>query len=144
MKKSPKAPPASKKTPSKKATSRKPAPPRTRKEKIAALLVTGGENLRADRLTEPKKRNALSDYLTVLAMDKHSDAARQGVEHIVERYVAKARDATGSRQLDKAHGYLRRARFVLDAMKLRKWPQATFDALFAEYREAGQLLAAAR
>ncbi len=39
---------------------------------------------------------------------------------------------------------LRQARFVLDAMKLRKWPHATYDALFAEYREADQLLEAAR
>jgi hypothetical protein len=29
-------------------------------------------------------------------------------------------------------------------MKLRKWPQAIFNALFAEYREVDQLLAAAR
>ena len=138
-KKPPEAPSASKKT-----TSKKSARPRTREEKVAALLVTGGENLRAGRLTKPKKRNALSDYLTVLAIDKHNIAARRGVEHIVERYVAKAREATGSRQLEKANGYLRQARFVLDAMKLRKWPQAILDPLFAEYRKADKLLTAAR
>ncbi len=138
-KKPPEAPSASKKT-----TSKKSARPRTREEKVAALLVTGGKNLRAGRLTKPKKRNALSDYLTVLAIDKHNIAARRGVEHIVERYVAKAREATGSRQLEKANGYLRQARFVLDAMKLRKWPQAILDPLFAEYREADKLLTAAR
>ncbi len=77
-------------------------------------------------------------------MDKHNVAARRGVERIVERYVAKAREATGSRELEKANGYLRQARFVLDAMKLRKWPQAIFNALFAAYREVDQLLAAAR
>ena len=138
-KKPPEAPSASKKT-----TSKKSARPRTREEKVAALLVTGGKNLRAGRLTKPKKRNALSDYLTVLAIDKHNIAARRGVEHIVERYVAKAREATGSRQLEKANGYLRQARFVLDAMKLRKWPQAILNPLFDEYREADKLLTAAR
>ncbi len=138
-KKSAGAPPAPKKT-----TSKKPAPPRTREEKITVLLVTADENLQADRLTKPKKQNALSDFLTVLAMDKNNDAARQGIERIVERYVAKAGEATGARQLDQADGYLRQARFVLDAMKLRRWPQATYDALFAEYREADRLLAGAR
>jgi hypothetical protein len=138
-KKSPKAPPAKNKTASKKSTR-----PRTREEKIALLLVTADENLRADRLTKPKKQNALSDYLTVLAMDKNSHAARRGVERIVERYVAKAEQAIGAGQFDAADRDLRQARFVLDAMKLRKWPQAAYDALFTQYRATGRLLAMAR
>jgi hypothetical protein len=143
-KKSPKAPSTSNKTTPKKTTSKKAVQPRTRKEKVAALLISGAENLRADRLTKPKTRNALSDYLTALAIDKHSEAAHRGVEQIVQRYLAKARQATGSRQFDKASGHLGQARYVLDAMKLRKWPQITLDTLFTEYRQADQLLAAAR
>lgn len=143
-KKSPKAPPVSTKTTPKKTTSKKAARPRTREEKVAALLISGGENLRADRLTKPKERNALSDYLTALAIDKHNEAAHRGVEQIVQRYVAKARQATGSRQFDNASSFLHQARYVLDAMKLRKWPQVTFDTLFADFREASQVLAAAR
>ena len=143
-KKSPKAPPVSTKTTPKKTTSKKAVRPRTREEKVAALLISGGENLRADRLTEPKERNALSDYLTALAIDKHNEAAHRGVEQIVQRYVAKARQATGSRQFDKASSFLHQARYVLDAMKLRKWPQVTFDTLFADFREASRVLAAAR
>jgi hypothetical protein len=135
-KKSPKAPSTSNKTTPKKTTSKKAVQPRTRKEKVAALLISGAENLRADRLTKPKTRNALSDYLTAPAIDKHSEAA--------QRYLAKARQATGSRQFDKASGRLGQARYVLDAMKLRKWPQITLDTLFTEYRQADQLLAAAR
>ena len=143
-KKSPKAPSTSNKTTPKKTASKKAVQPRTRKEKVAALLISGAENLRADRLTKPKTRNALSDYLTALAIDKHSEAAHRGVEQIVQRYLAKARQATSSRQFDKASGHLGQARYVLDAMKLRKWPQITLDTLFTEYRQADQLLAAAR
>jgi serine/threonine protein kinase len=145
-----KAPPAPAKTPSKaapapkKTTAKKPAKPLTRKEKIVVLLAAGDENLRADRLNKPKKRNALSDYLTVLAIDKSNDHARLGVESIVERYLAKAQKATNARQFDKADSHLRQARFVLDAMKLRKWSQATYDTLFSRYREASRLLTAAR
>ena len=53
-------------------------------------------------------------------------------------------EATGSGQFDKASGYLKQARYVLDAMKLRRWPRDRYDALFQEYREAGRVLAAAR
>lgn len=107
------------------------------------LLAAGDENLRADRLSKPKKRNALSDYLTVLAIDKSNDHARLGVESIVERYLAKAQKATNARQFDKADSHLRQTRFVLDAMKLRKWSQATYDALFSQYRETSRLLTTA-
>ncbi len=138
-KKSPVAPLATNKT-----TPRKSTRPRTREAKIAALLVTADENLRADRLSKPKKQNALSDYLTVLAIDRNSDAARRGVEHIVERYMAKAGEAIAARQFDQADGYLRQARYVLDAMRLRKWSQTTYDALFADYRAASELVAVAR
>ncbi|TFH51233.1 MAG: hypothetical protein E4H01_00745 [Lysobacterales bacterium] len=100
--------------------------------------------MRADRLTKPKKSNALSDYLTVLAMDKNNDTAHQGVERIVSLYVTKARKATEARQFERANDHLRQARFVLDAMKLRRWPQATYGPLFTEYRETDSLLAAAR
>ena len=130
------------------------------------LLDSAAVHMGADRLTKPKKRNALSDYLTVLAIDKENAEARQGVENIVERYVAMAGDATlfarkdevetawkyvdrigdatGAGQLEKASGYLKQARFVLDAMKLRKWSRDRYDALFQAYREAGRVLAAAR
>jgi serine/threonine protein kinase len=130
--------------PPKDKTSKKSKQPRTRPEKIAALLATGDAHLQADRLTTPKKQNALRDYLTVLAMDSQNAAARRGVEKIVERYVAKGGQATSARDYDKANEYLRQARFVLDAMKLRKWPKGTYSALFGDYREASQLLAASR
>jgi hypothetical protein len=142
--------PAPIKKPSQSATAPKKAPaakstaPLTRQEKVAARLVTAEENLRAGRLTKPKRRNALGDYLTVLAMERDNAAARSGVEHIVELYVAKAQQATQARQLDAATSHLRQARFVLDAMELRKWPSDAYDALFAQYREADRLLAAAR
>jgi hypothetical protein len=125
-------------------TSKKSAQPRTREEKIAALLVAADENMRADRLTKPNKSNALSDYLTVLAMDKNNDTAHQGVERIASLYVTKARKAIEARQFEWANDHLREARFVLDAMKLRKWPQATYGPLFTEYRETNSLLAAVR
>ena len=91
-------------------------------EKVAARLITAEENLRAGRITKPKRRNALADYLTVLAMDRDNPAAHSGVEHIVELYVAKARQATQARSWTRPTGHLRQARFVLDAMELRKWP----------------------
>jgi hypothetical protein len=108
------------------------------------LLDSAAENMRADRLTKPKKQNALSDYLTVLAIEKENDDAHRGVEKIVERYVAMSGEATGAGQFDKAGGYLKQARYVLDAMKLRKWPGDRYDLLFQDYREAGRVLAAAR
>jgi hypothetical protein len=82
--------------------------------------------------------------MTVLAMDRNNDAARRGVEHIVGEYVSRAREATAAGRLDEAKEDLRQARFVLDDMEVRDWPRATYDALFAEYREADRLLAAAR
>jgi serine/threonine protein kinase len=126
------------------APEKKPAKPRTREEKVAALLVSGERHLRADRLTQPRRSNALSDYLTALAIDTDNAAARRGVEQIVKLYVGKIQQATQARQFDKANEYAGRARFVLDAMKLREWPSATYDALFADYREANRQLAAAR
>jgi serine/threonine protein kinase len=147
-KKSAKTQPPAKKSTTKKSTTtttaKKPAKPRTREEKVTVLLDSAAENMRADRLTKPKKKNALSDYLTVLAIDKDNDAAHLGVESIVERYVAMSGEATGAGQFDKASGYLKQARFVLDAMKLRKWSSDRYNALFQEYREAGRALAAAR
>lgn len=140
--------PASKPANSAPAPKKKPpgraSKPRTRAEKVAALLVSAEENLRADRLTTPKKRNALRDYLTALAIDKDSGAAHQGVENIVRQYVTRARTAIEARRFETANDNLHQARFVLDAMKLRKWPQATYDALFSEYRDTNQLLAASR
>jgi hypothetical protein len=138
-KKSPEAAPRASQTASKKTSQ-----PRTRAEQIEALLASGDAHLRADRLTKPKKKNALRDYLTVLAMDSQNEAARRGVERIVGRYVTKSETATNARDFEKANEYLRQARFVLDAMKLRKWPQASYNALFAEYRDANQLMATSR
>lgn len=80
----------------------------------------------------------------MLAIDKSDDHARLGVESIVERYLAKAQTATSARQFDKADSHLGQARFVLDAMKLRKWSQVTYDALLSQYRETSRLLTAAR
>ncbi len=132
------APPATKSSASKRPK------PRTRDEKVAALLATADSHMRANRLTEPKKSNALRDYLTVLAMDTDNDPAHRGVERIVERYVAMANQATGDGQYDKADVYLRQARFVLDAMELRKWPRANYKALFGDYIAATRTLSAAR
>jgi outer membrane biosynthesis protein TonB len=122
----------------------RPSKPRTRAEKVAALLESAQENFRADRLTTPKKRNALRDYLTALAIDKNSAAAHQGIENIVRQYVTRARTAIEARRFETANDNLHQARFVLDAMKLRRWPQATYGALFSEYRDANQLLAASQ
>jgi len=95
-------------------------------------------------LPEGYQQNAPSDYLTAFAIDKENSAAHRGVERIVERYAVMSREATGSGQFDKASGYLEQARFVLDAMKLRKWLGVRYDRLFHECREAGRVLAAAR
>lgn len=130
--------------PDKATTPTRRSEPRTREEKVAALLDSAAGHMDAGRLTEPKRRSALNDYLTVLAMDKGNGTARGGVETIVERSVAMAEEATRAGRLDQASQSLKQARFVLDAMKLRKWPAERYDALFQRYREAGQSLRAAR
>jgi serine/threonine protein kinase len=136
-----KAAPAPPKTTKKSDNARNKRKPMTRKEKVEQLLAQGNADLHAGRLTTPRKRNALYRYLTVVAMEPDNEAARRGVEKVVEKHLAAARVAANAGKTDLARKHLKQSRFVLEAMKLRKWPKDTLSFFYGELRELRQLLA---
>ncbi len=66
----------------------------------------------AHRLTTPAENSAYELYREVLRLDPDNDAARRGLEKIVERYIQFALDAVDRRQFSRARTMLKRARFV--------------------------------
>ena len=64
------------------------------------------------RLTTPANNSAFALYREVLRLDPGNDAARRGLEKIVERYVQFALDAVDRRQFARARTMLDRAKSV--------------------------------
>ena len=99
------------------------------------LLYAGLQALDADRLLTPEGSNAFDYFARALAIEKDSVIALEGIEAIVERYLALAREAIGNGSFDAAERMLGRARLVK--------PSAAGIALvqteLANERESGDL-----
>ena len=65
-----------------------------------------------DHLTFPEEGSAAQLYEELLALDPDNDAAKRGLEQIVERYVELALTAADRRQFARARSMLARARLV--------------------------------
>ncbi|MCZ6659382.1 MAG: hypothetical protein O7C67_19015 [Gammaproteobacteria bacterium] len=65
-----------------------------------------------DHLTFPEEGSAARLYEELLALDPDNDAAKRGLEQIVERYVELALTAADRRQFAQARSMLARARLV--------------------------------
>ncbi len=58
------------------------------RDTVQGLLQGAGEDLRADRLTTPEGQNAYDKYRQVLALEPGSRAAAEGIQFILDRYLA--------------------------------------------------------
>ena len=79
---------------------------------VEPILEQARAAFEAHRLTAPVENSALALYQEVLRLDPGNDAARWGLEKIVERYVRFALEAIERRQFPRARSMLARARLV--------------------------------
>ena len=99
-----------------KSTSQASSPPTTgNDEKLAAIkdhLVAAEAALTAFRLSTPADDNAYSHYQAVLELDSENTAAKEGIQHIVDRYAWLIDRAIKSENYGKAKVYLDRAKLI--------------------------------
>ncbi len=80
--------------------------------RILALLDEADQAMADKRLTTPEHYNAWSFYQRVLMLQPENAEARQGLDKIVERYLAWSRSASQRGKLSTARLYLQRASLV--------------------------------
>ncbi len=78
--------------------------------RVESLLNRAVALYAAGQLTEPEGENAAAIYRQVLQLDPGNDAARQGLDSVVQRTVAKAESAMFAGNQDQARAYLRQAK----------------------------------
>ena len=76
---------------------------------INTLLKRAGENLSANRLTDPPGQNALENFLAVLKIDPDNTQAQKGVDEIYQYYIRSANNMMALKKYDEADGDLWRA-----------------------------------
>ncbi|MEQ8485691.1 MAG: TonB family protein [Pseudomonadales bacterium] len=84
----------------------------TRLQRVEALLNQAVALYAAGRLTEPAGENAAETYRQVLAIDPGNDAARQGLDSVVQRAVANAESALFAGNVDQAKAHLQRVKAI--------------------------------
>lgn len=104
------------------------SPAEQRARMIARLLSRAERALARDRLLMPAYDNAYDRYARVLQLDPDNEAAELGMQAIVLRYLAMARDAAQRSRYQEAHRYLDRAATVLP-------DNAAVSAMIDEQRE---------
>ncbi len=85
---------------------------RQRQAKIDGLLAKAEQDMAALRLTNPTGSNALERYRAILALDPTNQAAQQGLNDIVSRYVELVARAGDAHQFEKAQQYLHQAEAI--------------------------------
>ena len=88
------------------------APKKNRKDRISKLLSSAKADVKANRLTSPKGRNAFEKYQEVLRLDSGNRVAMAGKEKIALKYVGLANGAMIKGSLDKAKNFLSKAESV--------------------------------
>lgn len=83
-----------------------------RLKRVESLLNQAVALYAAGKLTAPKGENAADVYRQVLELDPGNDAARQGLESVVQRVVANAESAMFADNVAQARVYLRQAKEI--------------------------------
>lgn len=83
-----------------------------RLERVETLLNRAVALYAAGRLVEPPDENAGMFYRQVLALDPGNQAARQGLESVVQRVVANAESAMYAGNVEQARVYLQQAKAI--------------------------------
>ncbi|MGH8625246.1 MAG: protein kinase domain-containing protein [Gammaproteobacteria bacterium] len=78
-------------------------------ERVADLLGLARRDLHELRLTNPKGDNALERFRAVLDLEPKNPAANEGIQHIVQRYLAMATTAVDKGAVLEAKRYLAKA-----------------------------------
>jgi hypothetical protein len=79
---------------------------------IGRLLAAAELNYSSNQLTTPHDNNALQKYRMVLKREPGNTRALDGINRIVEKYLAWARDHAEQRNIGKARMYVARAETV--------------------------------
>ena len=88
----------------------------TQERKEIRLLLAGAErDIQEGRLTGPQGKNAVEGYQAVLALDPDNQAARAGLDRVLNRYTALADGALDEQKLDEAGEYLAKAEGIAPA-----------------------------
>lgn len=80
-----------------------------RLKRVEALLNQAVALYAKGRLTAPAGDNAAAMYSEVLKLDPDNDAARQGLESVVQRVIANAESAMFAGNVEQGRAYLRQA-----------------------------------
>lgn len=83
-----------------------------RLKRVESLLNRAVALYAAGRLTAPADDNAATVYKQVLEIDPGNDAARQGLESVVQRVVANAESAMFAGNVEQGRAYLRQAEAI--------------------------------
>jgi hypothetical protein len=86
----------------------------TKEQQIKKLLQQASAALRANRLTTPVGMSAMDHYSTILSMDSMHQAALNGMEDIVKKYVFWGERAINDGRRARAWHYLDKARGILE------------------------------
>ena len=89
-----------------------PAAPDSLAAQIQSLVAQGEEDLKAKRLSEPSGQNALDKFRAVLLLDPDNQAAKAGLQGIMEGHLRLAQEAMGQDDLDGASEHLEKAEEV--------------------------------
>lgn len=81
-----------------------------RLKQVESLLNRAVALYAKGQLTEPAEENAAELYARVLELDPNNDAARQGMESVVQRVVANAESAMFAGNVPRARQYLAEAK----------------------------------
>lgn len=84
----------------------------TRLKRVEALLNRAVALYAAGKLTAPANDNAAAVYKQVLEIDPGNDAARQGLESVVQRVIANAESAMFAGNVEQGRAYLRQAEAI--------------------------------
>ncbi|MAT84713.1 MAG: hypothetical protein CMD39_10545 [Gammaproteobacteria bacterium] len=79
-------------------------------KRVESLLNRAVALYAQGRLTAPEGENAAAMYQQVLALDPDNEAARQGIESVVQRVVANAESAMYAGNVEQGRAYLRQAK----------------------------------
>lgn len=83
-----------------------------RLKRVESLLNRAVALYAKGALTEPADDNAAAVYAQVLELDPNNDAARQGLESVVQRVVANAESAMFAGNVEQGRAYLRQAKAI--------------------------------
>ncbi len=86
-----------------------PDPARERAARIAALLEAADTDIEALRLTTPPGNNAFEKYNAVLSLEPQNEAAREGIDRVVNNYLQLAQSAAETGDIETARRYVSRA-----------------------------------